>query len=71
MNEEYTPLSRPLFIYVAKESLAEPAVRDFARFYMERAATDLVSDVGYVPITEAKRDENLEKLEAEIAEVTE
>jgi len=38
---------------------------------MERAATDLVSDVGYVPITEAKRDENLEKLEAEIAEVTE
>ncbi|MFC6766758.1 PstS family phosphate ABC transporter substrate-binding protein [Natrinema soli] len=68
---EYTPLSRPLFIYVAKESLAEPAVRDFARFYMERSATDLVSDVGYVPITEEQRDENLEKLEDAIAEVTE
>ncbi|WP_222918199.1 PstS family phosphate ABC transporter substrate-binding protein [Natrinema sp. SYSU A 869] len=68
---EYRPLSRPLFIYVAKESLAQPAVRDFARFYMERATTDLVSDVGYVPITETQRDENLEKLETAIEEVTE
>jgi len=58
MNEEYTPF-RDRCSSTSKESLAEPAVRDFARFYMERAATDLVSDVGYVPITEAKRDENL------------
>ncbi|WP_049904496.1 PstS family phosphate ABC transporter substrate-binding protein [Natrialba asiatica] len=71
MSGEYTPLSRPLFIYVAKESLADPAVRDFARFYMERAATDLVSEVGYVPITEDQRDENLAKLDEAIAEVTE
>ncbi|NKE36457.1 PstS family phosphate ABC transporter substrate-binding protein [Natronococcus sp. JC468] len=69
MSGEYTPLSRPLFIYVAKESLADSAVRDFARFYMEQAATDLVSDVGYVPITEDQRDENLERLEERIAEV--
>ncbi|QFU81120.1 PstS family phosphate ABC transporter substrate-binding protein [Natronorubrum aibiense] len=70
MSGEYTPLSRPLFIYVAKESLEKPAVRDFARFYMEQAATDLVSEVGYVPITEEKRDENLERLEEAIEEVT-
>ncbi|WP_049900170.1 PstS family phosphate ABC transporter substrate-binding protein [Natrinema altunense] len=70
MNGEYTPLSRPLFIYVAKESLEKEAVRDFVRFYMKRAATDLVSEVGYVPITEEKRDENIEKLETAIAEVT-
>lgn len=68
---EYTPLSRPLFIYVAKESLADPSVRDFVRFYMDRATTDLVSEVGYVPITEDQRDENLAKLDAAIAEVTE
>ncbi|MGQ3410710.1 PstS family phosphate ABC transporter substrate-binding protein [Natrinema sp. LN54] len=68
---EYTPLSRPLYIYVAKESLAEPAVRDFVRFYMEQAATDLVSEVGYVPITDQQRDDNLEKLESHIEEVTE
>ncbi|WP_339103041.1 PstS family phosphate ABC transporter substrate-binding protein [Haloterrigena salinisoli] len=71
MSGEYTPLSRPLFIYVAKQSLTKPAVRDFVRFYMERAATDLVSDVGYVPIDEETRDENLEKLDAAVAEVTE
>ncbi|WP_265112165.1 PstS family phosphate ABC transporter substrate-binding protein [Halosolutus halophilus] len=68
---EYKPLSRPLFIYIAKESLTKPAVRNFARFYLKRAATDLVSDVGYVPVTEEQRDENLEKLEAAIEEVTE
>lgn len=68
---EYTPLSRPLYIYVAKESLTEPAVRDFVRFYMEQAATDIVSEVGYVPITEQQRDDNLEKLESHIEEVTE
>ncbi|WP_408957820.1 PstS family phosphate ABC transporter substrate-binding protein [Natrinema sp. 74] len=68
---EYKPLSRPLFIYVAKESLTKPAVQDFVRFYIKQAATDLVTDVGYVPITESKRDENLEKLESAIAEVSE
>ena len=71
MSGEYTPLSRPLYIYVAKESLTKSAVREFTRFYMEQAATDLVSDVGYVPITEENRDENLEDLDAAIAEVTE
>ncbi|ELZ17854.1 phosphate binding protein [Haloterrigena salina JCM 13891] len=71
MSGEYTPLSRPLYIYVAKESLAKSAVRDFTRFYMKQAATDLVSDVGYVPLTEENRDENLEKLNGAIAEVTE
>ncbi|WP_207589437.1 phosphate ABC transporter substrate-binding protein PstS family protein [Halomontanus rarus] len=71
MNEVYTPLSRPLFIYISDQMLAEPEVQDFARFYMEQAATDLVSEVGYVPITEEQRDENLERLEAAIEEVTE
>ncbi len=65
----YQPLSRPLFTYVAKESLTDPAVRDFVRFYLEKAATDLVSEVGYVPITEDQLQENLDKLDAAIAEV--
>lgn len=67
---EYAPLSRPLFTYVAKESLRRPAVQEFVRYYLDRAATDVVSDVGYVPVTEAVRDANLERLEAAIAEVT-
>jgi len=71
MSGTYKPLSRPLFIYVAKESLTKPAVRDFVRFYMNKATTDLVSEVGYVPLTEQQRDENLAKLDTAIAEVTE
>lgn len=67
----YTPLSRPLFIYVSDQSLRRPEVVDFLEFYFERAATDLVEEVGYVPITEERRDENLERLEAAVAEVTE
>ncbi|WP_049920888.1 phosphate ABC transporter substrate-binding protein PstS family protein [Halopiger djelfimassiliensis] len=67
---EYTPLSRPLFIYVARESLERAEVRDFVRFYLEQAATDIVNEVGYVPVTEDVRDENLERLETAISEVT-
>jgi phosphate transport system substrate-binding protein len=31
----YTPLSRPLFVYVKSESLAKPEVAAFLRFYLE------------------------------------
>ncbi|MDQ3857791.1 MAG: PstS family phosphate ABC transporter substrate-binding protein [Actinomycetota bacterium] len=34
---EYTPLSRPLFIYVKNTSLAKRPVREFVRFYLENA----------------------------------
>lgn len=45
---EYTPLSRPLFIYVNVESLQRPAVAAFVKFYMEQGA-ELTRLVGYVP----------------------
>jgi phosphate transport system substrate-binding protein len=44
---DYTPLSRPLFIYVNKASLARPEVAAFIRFYMEHGA-ELTAAVGYV-----------------------
>jgi phosphate transport system substrate-binding protein len=43
----YTPLSRPLFIYVSTEAAKRPEVEDFVRFYIEEAAT-LAGEVGYV-----------------------
>ncbi|MEK9659620.1 MAG: PstS family phosphate ABC transporter substrate-binding protein [Chloroflexota bacterium] len=43
----YTPLSRPLYIYVNKASLAKPEVAAFVRFYMEHGA-ELTAAVGYV-----------------------
>jgi phosphate transport system substrate-binding protein len=70
MGGEYTPLSRPLFIYVAKDALAESEVREFVRFYVQQSATDLVAEVGYVPVTDEQREENRTRLEDAIDEVT-
>ena len=56
------PLSRPLFIYVSPKALAKPQVKAFVEFYIRKSATELVSQVGYVPITEAKMKENLAKI---------
>ena len=43
----YTPLSRPLFIYVNLASMERPEMRAFVDFYMEHGAA-LTAEVGYV-----------------------
>ena len=46
----YNPLSRPIFIYVNKKSLAEKAeVKKFVEFYLQNAP-ELVKEVKYVPL---------------------
>ncbi|ARV61486.1 phosphate-binding protein [Nostocales cyanobacterium HT-58-2] len=46
----YTPLSRPLFIYVSKKSLdTKPAVKEFVQFYLENS-WKWVDSVGYVAL---------------------
>ena len=45
---QYTPLSRPMFIYVSKRSLERPEMQAFVRFFMEKGP-DLVREVGYIP----------------------
>jgi phosphate transport system substrate-binding protein len=47
----YQPLARPLFIYLAKKSLARPDAAAFAKFYLERAP-EIVSRTGYLPLPE-------------------
>lgn len=64
------PLSRPLFIYVAKEALADRVVREFVRFYIERSRTDIIRRVGYVPVTDRIAEENLQRFETAVEEVT-
>ncbi len=56
---QYTPLSRPLFIYVSKSSLEKPEVKTFVEFYMENAL-NLVSEVGYTPLPEEVYADNLD-----------
>ena len=45
------PLSRPIFIYVSKNSLQRPEVQEFVQFYMENASS-LAAQVGMVPLSE-------------------
>jgi len=56
----YTPLSRPLFIYVNAADLARPAVKDFVRYYLTNAAR-LAPEVGYVPLPDAAYAEYLRR----------
>jgi phosphate transport system substrate-binding protein len=48
-NQTYKPLSRPLFIYIAKKSLAKPEVKAFVDYYLDNAAK-LSEEVGYIPL---------------------
>lgn len=58
-NGSYSPLSRPLFVYVNSSSLKNEKVIDFMRFYLQEAQ-GIVRDVGYVPLTEAEYTSELE-----------
>ncbi len=60
---KYTPLARPLFTYASRSSLREnEAVRAYTKFLIEKSATDLVAQVGYVPVTRDIMRKNLGKL---------
>ncbi|NMG07925.1 PstS family phosphate ABC transporter substrate-binding protein [Brasilonema sp. UFV-L1] len=49
----YTPLSRPLFIYVSKPALdSKPAVREFVNFYLDNSKK-WVRESGYIELTDA------------------
>ncbi len=45
----YSPLGRPIFIYVSKKSAAKPEVKEFVEYYLKNAAP-LVKEVKYVPL---------------------
>ncbi|WP_416839915.1 PstS family phosphate ABC transporter substrate-binding protein [Haloferax sp. DFSO52] len=70
LSGDYTPLSRPLFTYPAKDALAEEHVAEFARYWMENSTSkEIVADeVGYVPLGEDEQSEMLDKLESAIEE---
>ena len=50
-NGEYSPLSRPIFIYVSGQAAERPEVQAVVRFYLEHAAA-LSAQVGYIPLPE-------------------
>jgi phosphate transport system substrate-binding protein len=48
----YSPLARPIFIYVSVKSLAKPEVREFVQYYMTHGGK-LAREVKYVPLPES------------------
>ncbi|HEX6267061.1 MAG TPA: PstS family phosphate ABC transporter substrate-binding protein [Burkholderiales bacterium] len=52
LKGSYTPLARPIFIYVNAKSLDKPEVREFVEFYMKNGGT-LAKEVKYVPLPDS------------------
>ncbi|PCJ81927.1 MAG: protein sphX [Bacteroidetes bacterium] len=59
----YSPLARPLFIYVNEKSAKRDNVREFVQFYIKNAA-QLSKDVGYIPLSDSEYSNTLAKFNA-------
>lgn len=61
MDGTYAPLSRPLFMYVNKKSLAKPEVKAFVEYFLT-TGTKLIQSVGYVPLKTTEYQTELAKI---------
>jgi phosphate transport system substrate-binding protein len=59
----YTPLSRPLFIYIRKKAAQRESVQKFVNFYLDNAPT-LARQIGYVPMPDSAYQAQKEKFKA-------
>lgn len=62
-NGTYSPLSRPVFIYLNTASMARPEVKAFVDFYIENAGI-LASEVGYIALPDDLYQEAKDKVSA-------
>ena len=63
-NGTYQPLSRPLFLYISKNSLERPEVKKFANFYVQNM-NELSKEVGYIPLPDKATELVTNRLEAQ------
>jgi phosphate transport system substrate-binding protein len=61
LDGTYTPLSRPLYVYVTNDALAREEVAEFMRFYLTEGAA-LSAEVGYVEASQDVYQEGLAKI---------
>jgi phosphate transport system substrate-binding protein len=64
-DDEYVPLSRPLFVYPSAAALEKPEVKAFVDFYLANVS-EIAEAVGFIPLTE----EQLEASEDATAKLT-
>jgi phosphate transport system substrate-binding protein len=65
-NGTYTPLSRPLFVYVKNASLKKPEVQAFLRFYFDNL-DQIVEQAKFISMPEDQVNEQQAKLEQAIS----
>jgi phosphate transport system substrate-binding protein len=62
-NDTYTPLSRPLFMYVKLSALEDnPSVSEFVSYTLENAET-IATEAQFVPLSQEQIDEQTQKFE--------
>ncbi len=66
-NKTYSPLSRPLFIYINSTAVQRKEVQSFVNFYIDNAST-LTGEVGFIPMTDAEYTEQKDKFAKFISE---
>lgn len=64
---EYTPLARPLFIYVNQKAIKRPEVAAFLKYYLSEAGQNLVADRKYMRINPTILAEMQQRLEDSLA----
>jgi phosphate transport system substrate-binding protein len=63
----YTPLARPLFIYVSVEAAdSNPVVQDFVEFYLSDEAREFIADTGYALLDPAAYELALERFDGRV-----
>lgn len=69
-NGSYTPLSRPLFIYINSVAGKRTEVQEFVRFYLDNAPA-LSREVGYIPLENTAYQAEKEKFESFVSRLNE
>jgi phosphate transport system substrate-binding protein len=67
MDKSYSPLSRPLFIFVNSEAVKRQEIVSFVNFYLDNAAV-LSEEVGFIPMTETEYQDAKDKFHDFISE---
>ena len=65
IDGSYSPLSRPVFIYVSRSALERAEVDAFVKFYLEHAS-GLVGEVGYIPLPPRAYELGLKRLSSRV-----
>ena len=62
-TNQYTPLSRPLFIYVNLDAALDSAVSDFVEYYLDANNRDFIAETGYATYADDIYEATLERFE--------